>query len=102
MAKTIFDLREYILSKIGDIPCYIQPPGDESMEYPCVIIDRSNPRTVNADNSKYIYNKSYSLTYICYDIDDPIPDSLIELEYCSLDRNYKADNLYHSVFTIFY
>lgn len=102
MAKTIFDLQEYILSKVGDVNCYTQPPGDESMVYPCIIIDRDNGRAVNADNTKYIYNKSYSLTYIYYDIDDPIPDLLIELQYCSLDRHFKADNLYHSEFTIFY
>ena len=102
MAKTIFDLRDYILSKVGDVNCYIQPPGDERMKYPCIVIDRNPGRAVNADNTKYIYDKSYSLTYIYYDIDDPVVDSLMELQYCSLDRHFKADNLYHSAFTIFY
>jgi hypothetical protein len=82
--------------------CYIQPPGDERMEYPCIKIDRNRNSVRHANDVNYLLFKSYTITYIYYDVDDPIVDVITELPYCELDRHFKNDNLYHSVFTIYY
>jgi hypothetical protein len=103
MAKTIFDLRTMLVSILPqDCICYIQPPGDESLSYPCVMIDRNKNKIRHANNDNYLKFKDYTITYIYYDIDDPVVDTLTDLPYCELDRHFKSDNLYHSVFTIFY
>lgn len=103
MARTIHDLRDELISLLpNDTQCYIQPPGDESMSYPCVLIDRTRPSISNANDKKYLIFKHYTLTYIYYDVDDPMVDILTNLPYCELDRHYKFENLYHSVFNIFY
>ena len=103
MARTIHDLRSML---VGILPegyqCYIQPPGDESMTYPCILLERNRNHVSHANYANYLIFKNYTITYMYYDIDDPVVDILTELPYCELDRHFKADNLYHSVFTIFY
>ena len=103
MARTIFDLRAMLMDVLPEgCVCYIQPPGDESMVYPCALIDRNRNSVRHADDANYLKFKNYTITYIYYDVDDPTVDVLSELPYCELDRHFKSDNLYHSVFTIFY
>ncbi len=103
MAKTIFDLQAML---VGILPkectCYIQPPGGEHLSYPCVLIDRNRNSIKHANDSNYLKFKNYTITYIYYDVDDPVVDILTDLPFCELDRHFKSDNLYHSVFTIFY
>ena len=103
MAKTIYDLRSMLISILPDgYRCYIQPPGEERMKYPCILIDRNRNSVSHADDANYLIFKNYTITYIYYDIDDPVVDILTDLPFCELDRNFKSDNLYHSAFTIFY
>lgn len=103
MAKTIHELRSMLVDILPEgCSCYIQPPGDESLTYPCVLIDRNKNSVRHANDDNYLLFKNYTITYIYYDIDDPFIDTLTALPYCELDRHFKSDNLYHSVFTIFY
>lgn len=84
---------------------YFQPPENTILSYPCVIYDVSPPNVIRADNKAYLTTNRYSLLIICNDPDDLL--SFIEItlksfQMCNCDDTYKADNLYHAVFTLYY
>jgi len=81
---------------------YFQPPPSIEMSYPCIVYDRSNIRTDYADNNPYNLKKEYTITVIDRDPDSSIPDQIAMIPTSSFSRSYKADNLNHDVFTIFY
>lgn len=80
---------------------YYKPPSDHKMTYPCVMYEFSNILDDKADNIRYIQRDEYTITVIDPNPDSPIPDKVLNLPYCRLDRPYKADGLYHWVFTIY-
>lgn len=91
---------------LGNIPgvskVYFQPPESVKLIYPCIIYERNNIRTFQADDDLYNYKKSYTITVIDKNPDSAIPDELEKLRYCTIDRFYTADNLNHWIFTIYY
>lgn len=100
------ELHKILLSLITDwnpkAKVYFQPPPTVYMSYPCIRYKFENNNERHADNRAYIKKKRYTLTFIDTNPDSRFPDLLDELEYCSLDRQYSSDNLYHWVFTIYY
>lgn len=92
-----------LLEKIpGVAKVYFQPPPSVRMEYPCIRYSFSSDWNRHADDMKYIGKKRYSVMVISTDPDTEIVDELRKLRYCSLDRVYTADNLYHFVFTLYF
>ena len=79
---------------------YFQAPS-KTLTYPCIIYDKNPPRVIRANNKIYKKKDSYTFTYITKNPDDETPDKFLGLSYCSSDRVYRADGLYHHVFTIF-
>ena len=47
-------------------------------------------------------NKKIKIIVIDKKPDNEVINKLLELPYCSYDRQYVADNLYHDVFTLYY
>lgn len=81
---------------------YFQPPPSGRMEYPCIRYSLAAEWNKHADNMKYVGKDRYSIMIISSDPDTPIVDEVRKLPYCSLDRMYTADNLYHFVFTLYF
>lgn len=102
MAKQRSDLHEVLVDVLGSSNVYFQPPESVKLKYPCILYEYSRARNIYADNHSYIFKKAYTITIIDRDADSEIPDRLKNLPYCSYDRTYIGDNLYHFVFTIFY
>lgn len=102
MAKTRLMLQCLLEEILGSPNVYYSPPSGLKMNYPCFRYRLTNARTDSADNIPYMIQKRYTLTYISADPDSVIVDKLIELPYCSFDRTYTANNLTHSVFTIYW
>jgi len=96
------DLHKKLIEILGTNHVYFQPPESVKLIYPCIVYGRSNGRTDHANNSLYLNRKSYALTIIDKDPDSTLPDRIQALPLCSFDRHYKADNLNHYVFTIYY
>lgn len=92
-----------ILHNVFDKPnqIYYDPPESKTMAYPAIVYVREKVNTRSADNKKYIVYDRYQVTYIHKDRDDSMIDKLLELEYCEHSRQYKADDLYHDVFTLY-
>lgn len=81
---------------------YFQVPEGFKMTYPCIVYERSQIETKHADNLPYNRVKGYELTVIDRKPDSPISEQVLQLPMCSFDRSFKADNLNHDVFTLFF
>lgn len=100
------DRREEFMQVLKDIlgsdNVYFQPPTSTTMRYPCIFFERSNLRTEFANNLPYKTKKRYSVSLIAVDPDDSTFDKLSHLPMSTFDRHYKADNLNHDVFSIYF
>ena len=81
---------------------YYKPPESTKMQYPAIRYSKKNIQSVYANNSKYLMRDCYELIVISRSPDHPVIKKLLALPYCSYDRPYVADNLYHDVLTIYY
>lgn len=81
---------------------YFQPPLNVAMVYPCILYQLDGDRTKRANNRLYSRTKRYQVTVIDRNPDSELPGKVIELPLCKFNRFYTADNLNHSVFTLFF
>lgn len=96
------ELHEKFCEILGSRNVYFQPPASVRLNYPAIIYSRKDIDNKYADDLVYKQDIAYTVTVI-----DPNPDSEIVVEVsrlptCRFDRNYKADNLNHDVFTLYY
>lgn len=81
---------------------YYQAPPNQ-MLYPCIIYNRNSIDIKYANDKTYKNKTRYTLTLITKNPDcDQLINSLLSIQYCSFDRQYIADNMYHCVFNIYY
>jgi len=101
MEKTRLTLQTALEEFMGSRYVYYQPPETIQLHYPCILyeLDRIDP--IYADNGSYLKHKQYSVTIVHQDADSTLPDDILDaFELIRFDRTYRADNLYHDVFTI--
>lgn len=96
------ELHDVLKAIAGDHPVYFQPPGEPGMKYPCIVYERDGGDTTFADNVPYQTVKRYSVTVIDADPDSAIPDQIAKLPMCAPSQAFRADNLNHDVFTLFF
>ena len=95
------ELHERLCSELGSRNVYFQPPEGFKMQYPCIVYSFEGESRRAANNGKYLSFDRYSITVIDRDPASEIPEKIDALQYCSFDRPFKSDNLYHFVFTIY-
>ena len=81
---------------------YFTPPPSLKMEYTAIRYKRGKIDTRYADNKKYISMTRYVVTVISRRPMDPLVDKIMELPYCTHDRDYESDNLYHVSMTLYF
>jgi len=96
------DLDDMLRETLGTNHVYFQPPENLRMNYPCIEYSRSGNYIRHANNKTYHHRREYSMTYITYDPDDPMIETLEDLPYCSMGRPYTAENLHHYPYTIYF
>lgn len=96
------DLQSLLEELLGSRNVYYTPPESIKMQYPAIRYSKKKIESVHADDSKYLMRDCYELIVISRTPDHPVIKQLLALPYCSYDRPYVADNLYHDVFTIYY
>lgn len=96
------DLQYKLEELLGARHVYFQPPASVTMEYPAIKYSKSRIDTKKANDSTYSKFTRYELIVISKKPDDPVIDKLLDLPYCSYDRSYKADNLYHDALSIYF
>ena len=102
MARTRVELDKILRTTLGSTNVYFDPPESFKLKYPCIVYSLGGHNEVFADDSQYYKLKRYTLTYITRDADDPMVDTLDDLEYCRLNRPYTADGLFHYAFEIYF
>lgn len=102
MARPWQDLQNKLETLFPDAHVYYQPPSNHVMEYPAIRYSRADIQTRHADNAVYSATNKYELIVIAKRPDCPIVEELLQLEYCSYDRHYTANNLHHDVFTLYF
>ena len=102
MARPWQDLQNKLETLFPNAHVYYQPPSNHAMEYPAIRYSRADIQTRHADNAVYSATNKYELIVIAKRPDCPIVEELLQLEYCSYDRHYTANNLHHDVFTVYF
>lgn len=100
--ETRLELHEILCEILGGQDVYFQPPSSIRMKYPAIVYDLDYIWTPNADNKTYLRNNRYEVKYISRNPDNEVIDALLELPYCSFDRRFVADNLYHDCFDLYF
>lgn len=96
-------LHEELCSLLGSRNVYFQPPESIKMHYPCFIYDLRLIGTRKADDDIYQINDSYTVKYVTSDPDSEMKHGFLRaFRYAAFDRVYKADNLYHYVYTLYH
>ena len=96
------ELDRIIRNTLGTGNVYYQPPESTKLQYPCIVYSLQGVSDRYANDERYSRSRRYSLIYITKNPDDLKLDDIDDLKYCSLDRCYVADNLYHYAYTIYY
>ena len=96
------ELHEILCEALGSRNVYFQPPESIKMQYPAIVYSRDDIDNSFANDSVYMQSLAYSVTVIDSDPDSEIVAKVSRLPRCQYDRHYKADNLNHDMFTIYY
>lgn len=96
------DLQSLLEELLGSRNVYYQPPETVKMQYDAIRYKKKSIVPRYANDAKYALLDCYELTVISKKADNPVVKKLLSLPYCSYDRPYVADNLYHDVLTIYY
>ena len=96
------NLQTFLSELIGSRNVYFDPPASVKMNYPAIRYTRKSIQKRTANDTTYRLLKPYELVVIDTHPESVIIDKLLALPYCSHDRHYKADNLHHDVFTLYY
>ena len=99
---TRLELQSKLEELLGNRNVYYQPPQSVKMEYPAIKYSKTNIPVIYANGSVYSKNTCYEIIVIDKKPDNEVVNKLLELPYCSYDRQYKADNLNHDVLTLYY
>lgn len=103
MARSRLELHQILCDILESEYCYYSPPRNIQLHYPCIVYNFSSYDTRNADNVKYRIMKQYDGTIITEDPDSDLPEKLLLLPYCSLNRqSFVTDGLYHYPFTLYF
>lgn len=103
MARDRKELSPIFKSILGNKNVYYQSPGPNLMKYPCIVYALDKRDTDYANNTIYADRNHYTVTLITQGPDnDALIDAIIRLPYCSHDRRFISENLYHDVFDLFY
>ena len=84
---------------------YYDPPTGITMEFPCFRFELNNYDIRRADNRAYTQKARWAVTYITRDIEeveDVAKEMLDIFQYCNFDTSYRADNLQHAVFNLYF
>ncbi len=96
------DLQSILEELLESRNVYYQPPESVKMQYDAIKYSRKNIMSTHANDRKYSMMDCYELIVIARRPDHPVVKKLLALPYCSYDRQYIADNLYHDVLTIYF
>jgi hypothetical protein len=82
---------------------YFQPPSNITMNYPCIVYDKTNKTRLYGSNVIHVMQQEYRITVIDKNPDSDIANQIEKnLQYCVIDQYYTIDNLNHTVLSLYY
>lgn len=99
---TRLELHEILCEKLGSRHVYFQPPESIRMTYPAIVYELDRIYIDHANDRNYLKQHRYAVKYISRDPDNTIIDDILDLPYCSFDRRFIVDNLYHDCFNLYF
>ena len=97
------DLHEELCTILGTRNVYFTPPESVRMSYDAIRYELGGKDIKRANNRMYLFTNRYDGVVIARDPDTTIPDAILShFEMCSFGTPYKADNLNHYPFTLYY
>ena len=97
--------RRYELNSLLKDICsnvYFQPPENLKLNFPCIVYSLEGKDVRFADDGKYTKTRKYTVTVVDKNPDSDICENLEELSFCRFDRRYSSDNIYHTVYSLYY
>ena len=95
------DLQSKLEELLDSNEVYYKPPKNTMMSYPAIRYSLKDIVLNRADDSSYTKRNRYEVIVIDKKPDNPVISKLLDLPYCSYDRPYIADNLYHDVLILY-
>lgn len=84
------------------VKVYFQPPEDMKMDFPCIVYELDAGDSRFANNVPYNYEQRYEVKLISWKPEPTLHKKLVSLPKSIHARSYVADNLNHSVFSIYF
>ena len=81
---------------------YYQPPSNLQMVFPCIVYHLDDMDVIFANDAAYKKKRRYAVTVIDTDPESTIPDAVLDLPFSRFTRTYVTDNLYHTIFRLFF
>lgn len=95
-------IHNILVNTLGSNNVYYDPPETLKLKYPCIVYSLDRAVNRRANDELYNVRERYQVTFIDHNPDSNIPDEIVKLRMCSLDRTYKTEGLCHFVFTLYY
>ena len=102
MAKDRLSLHNILVSILGTLNVYFQPPATITLKYPCIIYKLDDIEDVRANDKRYLNHKRYLITIVDRNPDSSIPDKILDLPYCAFENYFVIDNLNHYNCSLYY
>lgn len=99
---TRLELHNKLCELIDSTNVYFQPPASIKMKYPAIVYELDRVYGPKADDRLYLKHRRYAVKYISRDADNEVIDAILEWPYCSFDRRFVIDNLYHDCFDLYF
>ena len=96
------DLQSKLEELLDSNEVYYKPPKNTMMSYPAIRYSLKDIVLKRADDSSYTKRNRYEVIVIDKKPDNLVISKLLDLPYCSYDRQYIADNLYHDVLILYW
>ena len=96
------DLQSKLEELLDSNEVYYKPPKNIMMSYPAIRYSLKDIVLKRADDSSYAKRNRYEVIVIDKKPDNLAISKLLDLPYCSYDRQYIADNLYHDVLILYW
>lgn len=96
------NLQELLKRIIGSENVYFQPPPSVQMKYPAIRYSRTKIENKYASNVVYNQHTAYQIIVIDKSPNSEIVRKISMLPLCKHNRSYKAENLNHDEFIIYY
>lgn len=101
MARRL-ELQELLEFILGSSNVYFQPPNNLQLSYPCIVYNRDDEEQLRANNLQYRVTNRYQVTVMDRNPDSLIPQKISALPTCAFDRDFKSDDLNHTVYNLYF